>query len=113
MDTLSKKTKMRRMKRRLAASLLTFFVVALMPRGDREVLASAEQPECSALMQFTMADVKVTEAVVMPAPSTGIVRVAHCKVNGVIGKEIHFTLILPDTWNHKFLMGGGGGFVEG
>ena len=31
--------------------------------------------------------------------------------NGVIGTEIRFSLLLPDDWNHKFMMGGGGGFV--
>ena len=36
---------------------------------------------------------------------------AHCRVAGVIGTEIKFSLLLPDDWNHKFLMGGGGGFV--
>lgn len=35
----------------------------------------------------------------------------HCKVAGVIGREIHFELLLPDNWNGKFVMGGGGGFV--
>ena len=35
----------------------------------------------------------------------------HCKVAGVIGPEIHFELLLPETWNGKFVMGGGGGFV--
>ena len=35
----------------------------------------------------------------------------HCKVAGVIGSEIHFELLLPEKWNGKFVMGGGGGFV--
>jgi feruloyl esterase len=35
----------------------------------------------------------------------------HCKVAGVIGPEIHFELLLPEKWNGKFVMGGGGGFV--
>ena len=35
----------------------------------------------------------------------------HCKVAGVIGQEIHFELLLPEKWNGKFVMGGGGGFV--
>ena len=35
----------------------------------------------------------------------------HCKVVGVIGPEINFELLLPDKWNGKFVMGGGGGFV--
>src|SRR5207253_6444351 len=56
-------------------------------------------------------DVKVTEAAAVPAATTGGIRVAHCRVNGVIGSEIHFTLLLPDQWNRKFMMGGGGGFV--
>jgi feruloyl esterase len=37
--------------------------------------------------------------------------VPHCKVAGVIGPEIHFELLLPEKWNGKFVMGGGGGFV--
>jgi hypothetical protein len=35
----------------------------------------------------------------------------HCKVTGVIGTETNFELLLPDVWNGKFVMGGGGGFV--
>jgi feruloyl esterase len=35
----------------------------------------------------------------------------HCKVAGVIGTETNFELLLPDEWNRKFVMGGGGGFV--
>ena len=35
----------------------------------------------------------------------------HCKVVGFIGKEIKFELLLPEEWNGKFVMGGGGGFV--
>jgi feruloyl esterase len=36
---------------------------------------------------------------------------AHCKIIGVIGPEIQFELLLPEQWNGKFVMGGGGGFV--
>jgi feruloyl esterase len=32
-------------------------------------------------------------------------------VAGVIGTETNFELLLPDDWNGKFVMGGGGGFV--
>jgi feruloyl esterase len=39
------------------------------------------------------------------------VPVPHCKVAGVIGNEIGFELLLPEVWNGKFVMGGGGGFV--
>ncbi len=35
----------------------------------------------------------------------------HCKVTGIIGTETRFELLMPDVWNGKFVMGGGGGFV--
>jgi len=35
----------------------------------------------------------------------------HVLVAGLIGKNIKFELRLPDNWNGKFVMGGGGGFV--
>ena len=41
------------------------------------------------------------------------ISVAYCRVNGTVGREIRFTLLLPDQWNRKFMMGGGGGYVEG
>ena len=37
--------------------------------------------------------------------------VPHCKAAGIIGSEIRFELLLPENWNGKFVMGGGGGFV--
>src|SRR5205085_180244 len=36
---------------------------------------------------------------------------AHVEVKGVIGGHIRFELLLPDDWNGRFVMGGGGGFV--
>jgi hypothetical protein len=100
------------MNPRLLAGILTSCAVALLPPVQPPLLA-VEQTECLSLAKLELPDVKVTEAVAVPAPATGAVRVAHCRVNGVIGKEIRFTLLLPETWNHKFMMGGGGGFVQG
>ena len=71
----------------------------------------AEHGDCAQLTQLKFPDIRVTEAVAVAAPATGAIRVAHCRVSGVIGSEIKFTLLLPDAWNRKFLMGGGGGFV--
>jgi hypothetical protein len=45
------------------------------------------------------------------AATSGEIRAAHCRVTGVIGTEIRFSLLLPGTWNGNFKMGGGGGFV--
>ena len=75
------------------------------------VASATDHAECSHLTMLKLPDVKVTEAVGVPAAPTGGVRVAHCRVNGVIGSEIKFTLLLPDEWNKRFMMGGGGGFV--
>src|SRR5712692_4400003 len=71
----------------------------------------ADHADCSHLTMLKLPDVKVTEAVAVPAPASGPITVAHCRVAGVIGTEIKFSLLLPDSWNRKFLMGGGGGFV--
>lgn len=37
--------------------------------------------------------------------------VDHCKLTARLDREINFSLWLPDTWNGKFLLGGGGGYV--
>lgn len=36
---------------------------------------------------------------------------AYVTVKGVIGGHIRFELLLPEAWNGRFVMGGGGGFV--
>lgn len=65
------------------------------------------------MTHLRLPDVRITEAVAVDAnaePSAGI-KVAHCRISGVIGKEIRFAVLLPDEWNGRFFMGGGGGFV--
>src|SRR5258706_9971549 len=94
----------------MRTGLLAGFVVAAALTSARAVIAT-EHAECSHLTMLKLPDVKVTEAVTVPAAASGAIRVAHCRVSGVIGSEIKFTLLLPDEWNRKFLMGGGGGFV--
>lgn len=36
---------------------------------------------------------------------------AHVQIKGLIGQNIQFELLLPEDWNGRFVMGGGGGFV--
>src|SRR5215212_1630611 len=66
---------------------------------------------CASLGSLRLPDVRISEAVAVPAATAGAVRAGHCRVNGVVGTETRFSLLLPETWNGKFFMGGGGGFV--
>jgi Tannase and feruloyl esterase len=83
--------------------MLTLLMVAA-------ISVAADHADCAQLTQLKLPDVRITEAVAVPAGS-GAIHVAHCRVNGVIAAEIKFSLLMPDDWNHKFVMGGGGGFV--
>jgi Tannase and feruloyl esterase len=83
--------------------------------GVSSIVLSAENSpprgECASLTSLTLPDIKIGEAVAVPAATSGEIRAAHCRVAGVIGTEIRFSVLLPDTWNGKFMMGGGGAFV--
>jgi feruloyl esterase len=63
------------------------------------------KPVCKTESFPPLPDVAITSTTKEATPAP------HCKVAGVIGPEIHFELILPEKWNGKFVMGGGGGFV--
>ena len=60
---------------------------------------------CESLVALRLPDVKITDASAQAAP------IAHCKANGVVGREIRFSVWLPNDWNGKFVMGGAGGFA--
>ena len=59
---------------------------------------------CETLKNLDLPDVKILEAQTVEDGT------AHCKILGRISKEIHFELLLPESWNERFLMSGGGGF---
>jgi hypothetical protein len=59
-------------------------------------------PTCGQESLPVLPDVRITSATQEVAPAS------HCKVVGVIGAETNFDLHMPDTWNGKFVMGGGG-----
>lgn len=76
------------------------FTIAALATGATTVAAG----ECSLSGVPSVPDMTVltVEALSEPAP--------HCRVIGEIGTETGFELLLPDDWNGKFVMGGGGGF---
>lgn len=82
----------------LLAHFFTLFAVAeLMP---------AHTP--ADLLSFQLPDVSIAAATPMEASDQGA---AHVRVDGVIGGSIRFELLLPEDWNGRFAMGGGGGLV--
>jgi feruloyl esterase len=94
------------MKSMRAASIGLLALALLVGCSKARPPAVAEaEPACTPERLPELPDVRITsvtpEAVLAP----------HCKVAGVIGTETHFELLLPDDWNGKFVMGGGGGFV--
>ncbi len=102
----------------IVGAVIASSVAPLTERGLRSAESVPQAPasqhaECSHLTMLKFPDVKVTAAAAVAASPSGPVRAAHCRVDGVIGTDIKFQLLLPDDWNHKFLMGGGGGYVAG
>jgi len=67
--------------------------------------SQSAQPDCTETSFPSLPDVTLISV------STEIAPAPHCKVAGVIGTETNFELLMPDNWNGKFVMGGGGGFV--
>lgn len=100
--------------------------------GAAAPLAAGSAPDCAALARLALAeaDTRIVSAVRVPAAAAGTVKPtasepfvsvplpAHCRVSGVLdertgadGKRygIRFAIALPDEWNGRFLMQGGGG----
>ena len=76
-------------------------------------LPATQHVDCASLKSLQLPDVKITNAAPIAAGVAAAVRDAHCVVEGSVGREIRFRLLMPDNWNRKFMMGGGGGFVGG
>ncbi len=91
-------------------ALATSFVLALACGSSLTdfPLTATHQERCGALAQLELIDLRITSAESVPA---GEATPAHCAISGVIETEINFELLLPDDWNGRFMMGGGGGFV--
>ena len=62
---------------------------------------------CADLAALNMSDVSIASSHEVAADGV----LSHCRVSGTIDGRIRFALLLPDEWNGRFVMGGGGGFV--
>lgn len=96
------------MKRTTISSITCAFALNLII-GQAEATSNL----CAEMLDLQLPDVRITEAVAMgdSSQSANPIKVPHCRVLGVIGREIRFEMLLPDDWNHRFFMGGGGGYV--
>lgn len=90
----------------------TFFLGFLLAAGTGVAAEPAHQITLDELRQTRLPDV-VLESVrsVEPERQKNPGAPAYAQVKGVIGGTIRFELLLPDKWNGRFAMGGGGGFV--
>ena len=76
-------------------------------------LVTARDSACIGLRGLRLPDVRFTEIVDAPDSLAhgDNVRAPHCRVSGVISREIVFTVMLPAQWNQRLLMGGNGGYA--
>ena len=91
-------------------SALAFLLAAQASVGG---LPAAGHVDCASLQSLQLPGVKITKAAPIAAGVAAAVKDAHCVVEGSVGREIRFRLLMPDAWNRKLMMGGGGGFVGG
>ena len=92
------------MKHRLRSALVLFCAVTTGWAEGTNRLSVEE------LRQMRLPDVTL-ESVAQVAGDKQKKTASHAEVKGTIGGHIRFELLLPDEWNGRFVMGGGGGFV--
>ena len=97
---------------RLLSLLALAAVISRVGAQEARITRSAAT-DCANLASLTLSDVRITSAAAAQptAAQRALGRGPVCQVDGVIGKETHFRALLPDDWNRRFMMGGGGGFV--
>jgi feruloyl esterase len=95
--------------------VLLIQAAALLAVAETRAQTRTASSDCARVTQLTLPDVRITQAEAHagdPRPESQI-RVPHCFVSGVIGREIRFWVWLPDQWNQRFFQGGAGGFAGG
>ena len=98
------------MKKVFATAILTVLILTIASSLDAKSLSNEEVnpcKECEELMELNLPDVTIISAENIPEGHP------HCRIHGIIGREIKFEILLPQKWNARYIMGGGGGFVGG
>jgi tannase/feruloyl esterase len=99
----------------LLTALTAILVTASAHRPVRAQTPQGFDPSlaCSEIKTLRLPDVRLTDVAEAAdsLPHADSVRTPHCRVSGIIGREIKFTAMLPYRWNQRLLMGGNGGFA--
>lgn len=96
------------MKKVFVHIILTGIILTIASSLAAQVLTDEEiNPcmQCEQLMELKLPDVTVISAENILEGNP------HCRILGIIGSEIKFEILLPQKWNERYIMGGGGGFV--
>ena len=69
--------------------------------------------DCAAALSLSLPGARITEAraVTRTDSARALGMRPYCRVAATIDEETHIVAMLPDDWNGRFLMGGGGGYV--
>ncbi len=94
----------------LAALALPFALRAAPAEHARRVRAAAD---CAAALRIALPDAHITAASAVPSNDSlrALGHKPYCRVEATVDAETHIVALLPDDWNGRFLMGGGGGYA--
>ncbi len=92
--------------------MVLFVTLAIFGSGSQLVAQSTNHLRLEELRRFRLPDVALESATAVTVDRQQSPPVVlYVQVKGVIGGSIRFELLLPENWNGRFAMGGGGGFV--
>jgi len=94
----------------LAALALPPAVHAASAVHGRGVHAAAD---CAAVLRIALPNAHITAASAVPSNDSlcALGQKPYCRVEATVDAETHIVALLPDDWNGRFLMGGGGGYA--
>jgi len=92
---------------------LLLLATSQVARAEHAPFAARNALDCAAAMQIALPSARVTAVrTVQPNDSLrALGRRPYCRVAATVDVETHIVALLPDDWNARFLMGGGGGYV--
>ena len=83
--------------KQLVAILFIGFLAAACVDSELKIdISTGTDGRCEGLSGLNLIDMKITQAETVVATEAGP---SHCRVSGVIEREINFELLLPEEWN--------------